>query len=97
MTRISVEQEVIASILNKYSSVVDDVDGELASFPGVTDGGAASAKIGVIAENAMQVGTLATVVEHALCDVTTEVVAALLSDDEDAADVFAGLDGYGAL
>ncbi len=97
MTQISVEQDAVESLLVKYRSFIDDVDAALAAFPGVVDGGLASEKIGIIAEAVVRLGKLATVAEEALCQVTSEVVEALLDEDQDAADVFAGLEGYGLL
>ncbi|KTR85575.1 hypothetical protein [Leucobacter chromiiresistens] len=97
MTQISVEQDAVEALLAKYRSFIDDVDAALAAFPGVVDGGLASEKIGIIAEAVVRLGKLAMVAEEALCQVTSEVVEALLDEDQDAADVFAGLEGYGLL
>lgn len=97
MTQISVEQDAVEALLAKYRSFIDDVDAALAAFPGAVDGGLASEKIGIIVENVVHLGTLATMVEEALCRASSEVVAALLDGDQDAADVFAGLEGYGLL
>ena len=65
MTQISVDQDVVESLLGKYRSFIDDVDAALEAFPGVVDGGLASEKIGIIVENVVHLGTLATCAHRA--------------------------------
>lgn len=97
MNEVSVDREVMSSLVKKYLSFVDEIALALDKFPGATDGGPASNHIGAVAVGAMEVATLSAVVEAALCQVTDDVVDSLLADDQDAADVFAGLEGYGKL
>jgi TRAP-type mannitol/chloroaromatic compound transport system substrate-binding protein len=92
--KIVVDKEVVDELLKKYGSILDEAEASLDAFPGTADGGRASSHIAAVAAGAMEIAQLGVVVERALCEVTRDVTARLLADDEEAAQVLAGLDGY---